>query len=115
MEYKEMRIAVIGKPGAGKTKFLELLYHVPFRNPNRYFKTWGIEGYPIGNDTTLFEFGHHADVLAPTYLNTMNAIIQIGSCPYTDLPDVPICKIKRTGWNSYEDVQKIVDEFIQSL
>lgn len=103
-------IALVGKPGCGKSKFIYLLQHGHLSN--RYYKTIGCEAHPIGSNLTVWEFGNDANV---SYLQNMSGIIQIGKCPYDELPNIPILQIEKTGWNTPEDAEKILNDFVKTL
>lgn len=89
----DRKIAILGKPGSGKSAFIKALKEVPLEkrdgNPV-YRKTIGREVHPImvqyvqeGDmkvriSKTVWEFGHYVD---PAFLNEMDGIVLIGKCP----------------------------------
>ena len=89
----ERKIAILGKPGSGKSAFIKALKEVPLEtrggNPV-YRKTIGLEVHPVMVQyvqeedmkvritKTVWEFGHHTD---PARLSNMDGIVVIGNCP----------------------------------
>ena len=71
-------IAIIGKPGAGKTLFIAHLKEIPISPNPKYVRTIAFEVHPILPDVRVWEFGHGTD---PYFLKEMHGIIQIGKSP----------------------------------
>ena len=109
-------IAVIGKPAAGKSAFIETCKQNPIQK--KYFKTFGCEVHPIGTYNghylNLCEFGNSCNI---EYLKDMDGIIYISTTnvfDYTDSDKPCICVVNKNRSATF-DTDSILNEIANKL